>query len=331
MEGYSLRVRSIASTWLGLFFLLLLLLYLGFIEFFQGSQHEKVVTDLLNAPVRMSTIKNVNYIKFTNRIGSYALKKENNLWALEEPRFFPAKTQTIDLILNSLKSIKVQTIHQLEPINYQSFSLDKPVMKIELHTKTQENIIIKVGLINSINNSSYISVSGHDRIYQTHILDNKLQGLELSDFIESQIFSAELDQIKKIQIFHGKNSTPFNQFTNTTQAWSTKKYKTINTQKLISKIKDIVDIKAHMIIDKKAKKLQTFINNYLEHPLYKVKLTLKTGKIIKYKVSSVIKAISDLKIENKQYFLMSASNRPYPYLVNNSFLKSFIIRYQHIK
>ena len=126
MQGYSLKTRSLVSTWFSLIFFLLLIFYLGFIEFIQDSQNTKLAVDLLNHPIRFDVLNNVNSMKFKNRIVSTTVKKENTAWVMQEPRIIPAKKVTIDRIINTLKSIKVRTIHEFEPINIQSFSLDHP-------------------------------------------------------------------------------------------------------------------------------------------------------------------------------------------------------------
>lgn len=304
---------------------------MGFIEFFQDSRNQESAVNLLQNPIRSDIISNISAIKFKNRLGQYTIKKDDTNWILQEPRIIPAKEKTINSILKSLQNIKVHTIHQYEPINFQSFSLDNPVMEIDLYTKLDEKISILVGLINPIDNTSYITISGHKRIFQTRLLKGQLEALELSDFIDPKVFSMKLNKISKLQIFHGNNKTAYNDFTQTNDQWQTKKYKIINQERMAKKLSAILNIRTHKIIDQQTEELKTFINNYTSSPLYRVKIKTQDHKIITYKITHLIKAISDLKIEKKQYFIITASNRPYPYIINKSFLDDLIIRYSDIR
>ncbi|MDP7322184.1 MAG: DUF4340 domain-containing protein [Bacteriovoracaceae bacterium] len=331
MKGYSLKTRNLASTWLTSIFFLLLVSFLGFIEFFQDVHYQKATIDLTKSPVDQRFLENIDALSFKNRLGEFSVKKEKDGWYLQKPRVVPAKEKTIKQIINTLANIKIITIHKHEPINFQSFSLDRPVMDINLISKDQEKINVKIGLINPIDNTSFLTVSGHNRIYQTKLFENKLAALELSDFIESEIFSMELAKIKEFKLYHNKNSQPYNHFSQNQGSWMAKKYKVVNNTRVAKAIEDILKTKTHMIIDKQDEKLKNFINNYLKAPLYRIKVVLNNGKTVDYKVTHLIRSISDLKLENKQFFIMTASDRPYPYIISKNFLNRFSIRYSDIR
>ena len=151
MIAYSLKTRSFVSTWFSLIFFGLLALYLGFIEFFQDSRIEINAKNLLVNPIQSDFLSKVHVIRFKNRLGQFAIKKEKEEWLLYEPRVIPAKLQTINSIIGQLNRIKVQTVHEYEPINIESFTLDKPSIEIDLITQKQNKLNIKFGIINRIN------------------------------------------------------------------------------------------------------------------------------------------------------------------------------------
>lgn len=328
--GYKLRTRNIVSTWFSLFFFLLLLTYLGFIEFFQDSQSENMSLDLLTSPVTRSQLNNVTKVDFKNRFGEFVMVKENNSWLLQKPRTIPAKETTILNIFKELEDLTIQTIHEYEPINFRSFSLDNPVVEMNLTSK-EESFNVKVGLINPIDNTAYLVVSGRDQIYQTSMFKFQLESLELADFVDSGVFSMPLSQIKKLTFYQGKNIQPNNVLERVEDNWVSKKYNTISNVSVEKKISVFLDIKTHMIVDKMDTELETFINNYLDNPRYRVVVNTISGKKITYKITSMIKGIQELKIENRQYFIMSASDRPYPFLISKSYMDRFYIRYSDLK
>ena len=330
MSTYSIKYRNLISTWLSVIFCSLLIFFLGFIEFFQDSKFDNSPLDITKSPISKNLIKDLKYLKIKNRIGEYVLEKENESWFLKKPRSMPAKDKTVLLIKNALKNIKILTIHKNEPINYQSFSLDNPSISIQLKS-SKEEANVNVGLINPIDNTSFIYIDGKDRIYQTAILAGELQGLELTDFIDSSIFSIETKNISKIRIYQGKNLTPFNSILKMGDQWKLKKYKTIDQSKAQRRIKLLLNTPPHMIIDKNDVDLTNFIDNYLNNPLYKIEIQTISGETIKYTITNLIRSLSSLKIENRQFFIVKASNRKYPFIVNKDYLTNFYIRYAEIK
>lgn len=331
MSTYSLKTRSFVSTWFSLVFFILLSLYLGFIEFFQDSRIEVTAKNLLTNPVQSDFLGKVHGIRFKNRIGQFALKKEQDEWLLYEPRIIPAKRSTVQNILNQLENLSIQTIHEYEQINIQSFSLDSPVIEIDLTTKQMNQLNIKFGIFNRIDETSYMTVSGHNVIFQTAILKSQLESLELSDFIDSNVFSITTADIARISIYHGKSNEPYNVLEYKNDNWLSKRYNTISNENTFKTLTKLLNIKSHMIIDKSNDELKSFIDNYLASPLYRIVIQTKDKKTLTYKVSTLTRAINELKIEKRQYFIMAASNRPYPFLISKNFLDRFLIRYNNLK
>jgi len=176
-----------------------------------------------------------------------------------------------------------------------------------------------------------MTVSGHNLIFQTAMLNSPFEILELSDFVDSNVFSVGVDNIRRLSIYHGKNPRPNNVLEFKNDQWIAKKYKTISNDNTYKKIESLLDVKTHMIVDKTNDELKSFIDNYLASPLYRIVIQTKDKKTLTYKISTLTKAINELKIEKRQYFIMSASNRPYPFLINKSYINRFIVRYADLR
>ena len=86
-----------------------------------------------------------------------------------------------------------------------------------------------------------------------------------------------------------------------------------------------------MIVDNENEKLNNYIQNYLNNPLYRIQVKTVDGETTTYTVSHLVNSVADLKIEKKQYFLMKSSNRQHPHLIHKDYLDRFLIRYQHLK
>lgn len=330
MNIESINKSSYISSWLLGVFIFALVVLLGFSELFQSQNKNSKSLDLLSNPIRADILANLKTMRLKNRLGSYTLTQNDGVWVLKEPRLMPANTIVINKILDSLKNVNIHTVHQYEPINISNFSLDNPIMAIDLYSELDEQFKINIGLINPINNTSYMTVSEQKTIFQTDILMNDLQSMELADFIDSYIFSVPLASVLKLEMFQRGIAASINKLTRKNEDWKSKKYNTISNISVNKKINSLLKVKTHMIIDTQDEKIQTFIQNYMDKPLYKIKLTSK-NKDITYKVSSLISALSELKLEKRQYFLMTASDRKYTYVIQKEYLSKFQIRYSDLK
>lgn len=331
MRVNKITSKSSISTWLTVLFTFSLLILLGFSELFQNTTQNKKSLGLLSNPIRADIMANIKTIRIKNRMGSFTLNQQNGQWILKEPRVMPAHVDTINQVLEALNNVQVDTIHQYEPINIQNFSLDNPIMVIDLYSKLEEKLQIKVGLINPINNTSYLTVEGQKTIFQIEVLKHGIELKSLSDFIESSIFSPPVNQISQFHLFHRGQRESHNSLVLKGNEWTSKRYKKINNEAVKKKLNNILNIKTHMIVDKQDEKLQNFISNYLKDPLYTIKVTTKNNKNITYNITGLIKALPELKLDKRQYFIMTASDRQYPYIIDKQYLDEFIIRYSQIK
>lgn len=331
MKVQVLTSRSYISTWLITIFAFSLLILLGFSEFFQNTTQDKKTLNLLSNPIRADIMANIKTIRIQNRMGRFMLNQQNGQWILKEPRVMPANMKTVNQVLESLNNVKVDTIHQYEPINIQNFSLDNPIMVIDLYSKLEESLQIKIGLINPINNTSYLTVSGKNTIFQIEMLKNGIEHKNLSDFIESSIFSSQPNEILEFHLFRRDQKESQNSLVLKGNEWTSKRYKKINNKAVIKKLSLILNMNTHMIVDKQDEDLQNFITNYIQNPLYTIKIKTKNNKNITYNITTLIKALPELKLEKRQYFIMTASDRQYPYIISKEHLEDFIIRYKDLK
>lgn len=330
MDIQNINKSSYISSWLLGIFSLALFVLVGFSELFQSESKKNKSLDILNNPIRADILANLKTIRLKNRLGSYTLTHNDDGWILKEPRLMPANKTTVNNILDSLKNVNIHTVHEYEPINISNFSLDNPIMAIDLYSELDEQFQVNIGLINPINNTSYMTVSEQKTIFQTDILMNNLQSMELADFIDSHIFSSDIREIEKFEIFQRGNSTSRNLLSKSSGTWKSKKYNSITDSSVDSKLNKILKVRTHMIIDRQDTKIQNLIQNYMDNPLYTIKISAKDKEIV-YKVSSLIGAISEFKLEKRQYFLMNASDRKYTYVIHKDFLNEFFIRYSDLK
>jgi hypothetical protein len=324
------RAKSYISSWFLALFVFSLLVAAMMTELFQLAPDNDLDNSLYANPIKSDILANLKTMVIKNRLGNFTISEENGQWMLKEPRVMPLKTTTKNKIFQALESITVKNIHQYEPINLSSFSLDRPILSLGLYTKLDEKVTMNMGLINPINNTTYLTVSNQKRIFQTDILLNKMETLELVDFIDARIFSISAKKLTSFELYRGKNREASYAITKTGTNWASKRFKKISNDSTFNKLNKILNIKAHYILDKQDEQTVTTINNYLQNPLYRIKL--KSGdRMVEYKISNLIRSLPNIKLEKRQNFIVKASDRPNPYIVDKQYLNQLQIRYKDLK
>lgn len=327
---YLSKSRYSYSTLITTFLFLALLLFAFYVEFFYSKVDTTSKNNFFTSPIDNNILSRISTIKIKNRVGSFLLTQNKNEWLLEEPKKIPANKIIIDQVINTLKGLSTKTLHSKDPINLQSFALNKPLVEIHIITKLEESLILKLGLINPVTENTFMLVNDQNLIYEISKLNFPLEQLELSSIIDTRVFNVELDTISEFSVFHYEQLEPRNKLTKTTDGWTSKRYKHINDKKTEQKIQSILSIQPHIIIDGGDEETTNYIENYLKNPRYRVQIRLKNETTITYKISSIIRSIESLKIENKNYFIIEASNRPYPFIVHKDYLDRFLIQYKDI-
>lgn len=324
------KFKTYFSSWLlGIFILILSIVAVG-TELFQLAPKGQKELSVYSNPIQADVISNLKTMKIINKLGTFTITEDKSGWLLKEPRQMPLKSATKNNIFESLKNITVKNIHQYEPINLSSFSLDRPVLTLQLITKLDEQLEVKIGLINPINNTTYVTVSNQNQIFQTDILKNNLEALDLGDFIDSKVFSIDPSEVISFKIFRGLTSQTISHLTKENASWKSQKYNVISDENTFNTISEILSIKAQYIVDGQDEETLNTINNYLSNPLYRLEIESNNQKT-QYQISTLVKSIPGLKLEKRQFFIIKASDREFPYIVAKDLLNLFQIRYQNLR
>ena len=74
-------------------------------------------------------------------------------------------------------------------------------MELKLIDSEKNQMQIELGLVDSITNSTYIALKDQDIIYQIDSISFHLEKIDLTDFIETKIFTTDLKNIKAFKLF----------------------------------------------------------------------------------------------------------------------------------
>jgi hypothetical protein len=94
---------------------------------------------------------------------------------------------------------------------------------------------------------------------------------------------------------------------------------------------DLTALKSTFILDERNEKLEKRLERYTSKPFFKLDIQTEDGNEIEYKVSYVISSLPGIKMEKKQNFIIKASNRQHPFLVNKGFINLFYKRTSSFK
>jgi len=297
-------------------------------ELFQGPHDTSEIWEQEKTLFSPQEITSINKIILKNRMGHFSFLKDDGPhgdWNLEYPRHLPANQASIETIIKAMQEIKIRRTYPKDAINITNFALNAPVMEIILEGPDQK-IEIKVGLVNPIDNTTYIMLSGDQEIYHISTFAYPLDTADLTFFIDPNIFPHNLNQISSIKIYRGnsKNNDLFFVLNKNGTAWFDRQQKEIPLDKVESYWQRFADMRSIAILDKMTEKLEKAIQRYFSAIQYTVVLTDLEGLETTYTVGQASSyQLPDVKIERQQIFLIKASNREHPYVFAQSDMEIF--------
>ena len=318
-----LNNKNKISTFIVATFSFLMLATAFISEFFQAPIISSENFSEFQILFKKEDLSTVSVIKLKSNLGEFILEndKEKN-WKLLFPRKINADLAVVSTILKSLENIRIKKIYPKDTINLGNFSLDNPIYTIELSNGNFFKKKISFGLINPIDNSTYITLAGEGAIYHINTLDKSLERLEITGLIDSRIFNLEYDEISSIKIFPRFSSFPSLNLSKVKNNWFNKRKK-LNKIEVEKFLKKLTRIKSHTILDQQTEKLKNKVQYYMKRYLFQGEIENIKKEKIKYKVSYVINSLPDLPMGRKQLFILETSNRTYPFLVSKDYLTLF--------
>ncbi len=330
---------SKASNLILFSFFLILSISAVMTELFRTPTAQKFNLDNYAFVFKKDDFKDLSKIVFKNSLGIFHLNKSKDQvispWELKFPRDLPARKETIKSIINSLQSLKIRKIYKRDAINISNFSLNPPLMELKITDQEKNQMQIELGLVDSITNSTYIALKDQDIIYQIDSISFPLEKIDLSDFIETKIFSTPPKEIKTFKLFQRVGRTrkirKISISKDKQNVWKNSRGQKFNSSSSIEVLNKFLNLKSTIILDEVTEKLEKKIERYTKSPLYSIIIRERKGSEIEYKVSSLITSLPGIKMEKGQYFIVKASNRKFPFLVHKDSYSIFSLRENQIQ
>ncbi|TNE95210.1 MAG: DUF4340 domain-containing protein [Deltaproteobacteria bacterium] len=317
--------KSTLSNWLMIFFLFALALSAGISEFFQAPKTLNQELEQYHFLFTKDQIVKFDKIKIENRLGEFSLaKNEHGHWDLTEPRLLPASEELVTKLTRTLEGVKIRKLFPKDPINLSNFSLDNPLMKIKLSSSTSGDIEEEVhfGLVNPIDNSTYIFSESKEVIYHVDALANSLEGLGLSDFVDSKVFTMHPGSVSSFELYRGRSSLQLSLSKEKNQ-WMIKPEKPVQPEEVNSYLNELLEIRSALILDRLTDKLSETLDKLLTTPFYFIKVTTADGTEVTYEISTIVNSLPDVKLDKGQIYIIRASNRSHPYVFTKDSFKHY--------
>ena len=327
-------LRPSLSTVLVVFFFLILLFLGLFAEVFESQTPEVDIAQIYANPMPVNELQHLKSLKLTNKHGTFVFENthtEGNLegpWQMLEPQALKLKNNVIVKIVDALNVIRVRNFHRLEPINITSFSLDNPTLTLLFTTSKNKNYEIKMGLINPIDNSAYLSLSSQDQIYQIDPIEMALESYDLPQLVESKVLALNADSLQAIEV-HAEDSLRLKILRKEDQ-WLDQNGVQLSDAKVRKFFDRLEEIKSFSILDKLSTEQLTFMQKVLSEPAYGLKLVSSQG-VRTYLIGHVKGQIPGMNVVKSDTFALSTDEKQSFILIEKDELKMLSTKSSDLK
>lgn len=321
--------KSILSTWLLIFFIVTVILAAGVSQFFQAPKSVKSELAFYQNLFKPGEILSLKRLVLKNSLGTFEFEKldhnPDSPWKIISPRKLPANSTVINQLIRELESIKIKAVHPLDSINISNYSLDTPYLEISLINHQNKSSDLIFGLINPIDNSTFVTLSGQKAIYHIDKINNTYAKLELTKLVDTRIFPLAFKDVSKIEVFKVVNNNKRLNLVveKENESWFGANKLALDDNKIKAFIEQFSSIKTNIILDEVSTKQEQEISRYFKDPLYNIKITMNSGEIHEYATSALVKNISDLKLVRWKNILFREKGKDVVYILRKDRMKIF--------
>lgn len=299
--------RESISRWILLVFVAIMVIGFAISEFFQAPTRTSQEFEQYQLLFNEGELSDIQRLTIKNRLGAYDIQKQENSdkWNVISPRKHPATPEAIGKIFDSLAATKIRKIFQQDPINIANFSLDDPLVELLLFDSTGAAKTIQMGLINPIDNSTYILLPDKDVIYQVNTFLHPIETFDLTDIIESRVFPLNIERLQALKIYKGdmdRKDVRLNVM-KSDKKWVGERGQELRRENVDELVKRLGEVNIKIILDKATEAQQKRIDEYLKSPEYSVEINEGDQKS-QFIITRSVYSIPDVKIEKNKTFLI---------------------------
>ncbi len=318
--------RPSLSTVLVAFFFLILLFLSLFAEVFESQTPEVDVAQIYANPVPVAELQRLRTLKLTNKHGSFVFENTDpegvlsGPWQMLEPQALRLKNDVVTKIVDALNVIRVRNFHRLEPINVTSFSLDNPTLTLSFTNASNKTVEVKVGLINPIDNSAYLSLSGQDQIFQIDPIEMALESYDLAQLVESKVLALNAESLQSLEIY-GDSGLRL-KLLRKEDLWIEQNGGVLSETKVRRFFERLEATRSSLILDKLTPEQQTFMETQFATPVWSLKLISGQG-VRTYHVVKINGQIPGMNVIKSDTYALSTDEKQSFVLLDGAEAKIF--------
>jgi Domain of unknown function (DUF4340) len=322
------------STILVIFFFFILLFLGLFAEVFESQSPEVDMAQIYANPVPIAQLQKLSSLRLTNKQGSFLFENTDpqgtpsGPWQMTEPQALKVKSDVISRIVETLSVIRVRNFHRLEPINISSFSLDNPTLTLNFTNSAQKIIEIKVGLINPIDNSAYLSVSGQNQIYQIDPLEIALESYELAQLVESKVLALNPATLQSLEIYSPAGLEL--KLLKKDEQWVDQAGNTLKTARVEKFFADLEDLKSFSIMENMTPEQKDFMEKVMAAPAITLKI-ISGQNVRNYLIGEIKGAIPGVLTTKGPVFALTTEDKKSYVLLEKDELKILNLKPNDLK
>jgi hypothetical protein len=280
-------------------------------------------------------LDNVIKITLKNKSGDYIFERnkdgEGPAWHMVSPQSVSASSLFIDQLFNSLNVIKTKKLMPETPVNISNFSLNKPTATLTLADDQGKTMIINVGIMNTIDNSTYLKIQGREGIFHVEAPTISLENATMTDLIESRIFALDINQITEIRLSKNNLSNLLLNADKQQTGWISGDTGPLDQSKLEDLFNGLNNIKSSFLLDKPSDAQTKQIQQLTRLPEYVLKISFSDGNHTTFTISDSTTRLVDVDLKGDPYFLIISSAGNVVYVVKQDLITMFDLKAESFK
>lgn len=280
-------------------------------------------------------LDNITRLALKNKSGEYIFERTDasvdSIWHMTSPKEISTNSVFIEKFFSSLKTIKTKKLLVDDKANNSNFSLDKPTAILTLSDSSQKSLILSVGIMNTIDNSTYMKISGKSGIYHVEAPSLSLENITLADLTESTVFDVPLSSISSFKIFKKNTPTPQFDVYKKEGKWVTANEVVVDTVRLEDMLDDFIALKSSHLLDEQTEAQKKQVQKIISPAEFIVKIDTIDNKNFSYQISGSIKSLPDVPLNDELHFLITENHSPIVYVIKKEFETLFELKNEALK
>lgn len=265
-------------------------------------------------------LEDINQLTLKNKSGEYSFIKEE-IWHMTSPKAMSSNSLFIANLFSALNTIKTKKLFLDDQNNNSNFSLINPTATITLSNSSGKNILISIGIMNAIDNSTYIKILGKDGIFHVEAPSISLENISLADLTTSSIFDFDLKKITALQIF--KKNIKISEIKKISGVWSNHDNKELAPPRAEEILQNFLNLKSSFILEEQNDYQKKIISPLISSGEYSLKIFIEDKETLSYKISAITTKIAGLALNDEPYFVITENHAAIAYVVKKEFLSIF--------